>query len=741
MTPKMEAQTMSFDENEQIFITECNELLDDMEEALLSLEREPNDADLINRVFRAAHTIKGSSGMFGYDHIISFTHVVENLLDDVRNCLVPVTGDLVSLLMRTKDHMASMIKGLVDESPVDKDEEKTLLEMLNAFKVGGDAGLQSSSQETAVAEGNAEAGEQVESDYWHISIRLGLDTFRQGLNLQVMFDQLNDLGNVVSARLVTDAIPPLDSYDPESCYLGWELILDADTDKETIAEEFAFFDGASISILPPRSLISDYQDMLAELPESDGVLGQLLVEVGALTENELQQALNYQKDNGGLTGDILVEQGAVQPEVVSSAVEKQQKTRSEKQRELSFVRVDSEKLDKLVTLVGELVISGAKVSQLASDRDDDDLAESMEEMTFTLEEMRETALGLRMVPIANTFNRFQRVIRDTSKELNKKIRLEVIGGETELDKTVIEKIGDPLVHLIRNSMDHGIESPAERLKAGKDEEGVIKLEAFHETGTIVIKVSDDGAGLAPEKLLGIAKERGVVKANQSLTEDEIYNLIFEAGFSTAQSVSNISGRGVGMDVVRRNIESLRGSVVVSSVLGEGVTMTIRLPLTLAIIDGFHVRVSDESFIIPLDMVDECVTLTESQKQEAGLHSYINLRDEVLPLIQMDDYLGISSEPTTSATRMNAVVVKFADKKLGLLVDELHGEAQAVIKPLGRVFQGVRGFAGFTILGSGHLALIMDIPDLVKSAVEQQRLDKYQQHRTDVDGARDSVSIH
>lgn len=655
---------MSLDENEQIYVTESNELLDDMEEALLSLEREPNDADLINRVFRAAHTIKGSAGLFGFDHIISFTHVVENLLDDVRNCLVPVTDDLVSLLMRTKDHIASMIKGLVDESPVDKSEEQALLEMLSAFKAGGNSEPQLSNQKTSTTDENTEAGEQVKSDLWHISIRLGEDTFRQGFNLQVMFDQLNDLGDIVSARLVTDAIPPLDSYDPESCYLGWELVLNTGADKKTIAEIFTFFESASISILPPKSLISDYQDMLAKLPENDGVLGQLLVEIGALTENELQQALNHQKDSGGLTGDILVEQGAVQPEVVNSVVEKQQKTRSEKQRELSFVRVDSEKLDKLVTLVGELVISGAKVSQLASDRDDDELTESTEEMTLTLEEMRETALSLRMVPIANTFNRFHRVVRDTSKDLNKKIRLEVIGGETELDKTVIEQIGDPLVHLIRNSMDHGIESPAERLKAGKAEEGVITLKAFHETGTIVIEVSDDGAGLVPEKLLNIAIERGVVKADQSLTDDEIYNLIFEPGFSTAQSVSNISGRGVGMDVVRRNIESLRGSVVVSSVLGEGVTMTIRLPLTLAIIDGFHIRVSDESFIIPLDMMEECVTLNAEQRVELEVHGYINLHDNVLPLIKMGEYLGINSANNQSS-RLNLVVVKFAHRKIGL----------------------------------------------------------------------------
>ena len=730
---------MALDENTEIFITESNELLDDMEEALLALERSPNDADLINRVFRAAHTIKGSAGLFGFDDIVSFTHVAENLLDDVRNCLIPVSDDLISLFMRVKDHIVTMINALVDDSPIDKNEEQDLLGMLTAFKAGGhDSNTVSTKEATVEMEASAENAEQVENDNWHISIRLGIDTFRQGFNPQLIFDQLGDLGDIVSAQLVTELIPPLDNYDPESCYLGWELILKTEADKNTIADIFTFFDGASISILPPRSRISDYQAMLEKLPESDEVLGQLLVEIGALTENELQQALNQQKEKGGMTGEILIEQGAVQPEVVNSAVEKQQKSRADKQRELSFVRVDSSKLDKLVTLVGELVISGAKISQLAAERDDDDLIESMGEMTVTLEEMRGTALGLRMVPIANTFNRFHRVIRDTSKELNKKIRLETFGGDTELDKTVIEKIGDPLMHLIRNSMDHGIESAAERVKAGKSEEGVITLRAYHETGTIVIEVSDDGGGLNPEKLLSIAKQRGVVKGDESLSEHEICNLIFEPGFSTAESVSNISGRGVGMDVVRRNIESLRGSVVLDSVLGKGVTMTIRLPLTLAIIDGFHVRVSDESFIIPLDMMEECVTLTESQKQEASIHNYINLRDQVLPLIQMNDYFGLSHKEKAT-THINVVVVKFAGKKFGLLVDELHGEAQAVIKPLGRVFQGVRGFAGFTILGSGQLALIMDIPDLVKSLVENRDL-KSQSLRPNFN-LSNNVSIH
>ena len=709
---------MSLDENSQIFITESLELLDDMEAALLELERAPNDADLINRVFRGAHTIKGSAGLFGFDQIIAFTHVAENLLDDVRNCMVPVTDELISLLMRAKDFIALMIDGLQSGESTDPEEEKAILELLSAFKAGGSPIQTKAATATESDAESAESGETTESGNWHISLRMGKDTFREGFDPMVMFEQLRELGEIVHAQLVTEAIPPLSDLDPEDCYLGWEVVLKSTADKSEIADVFEFIDGVKLHILPPSSRAKDYLELIKLLPEDEAALGQILVNVGALTANELQLALNEQKQTGGLTGEILVEQKAVQPEVVNGALEKQQKVRAEKQR--VFVRVDAQKLDKLVTLVGELVISGAKVSTLASNRDDDELIESVEDMTLALEDMRETALGLRMVPIANTFNRFHRVVRDTAKQLEKQIRLEIYGGDTELDKTVIERIGDPLTHLIRNSMDHGVELPHERLQAGKSEEAVIQLKAYHETGTIVIEINDDGRGLNAERIQQLAEERGLIQPDQSLSKKEIYNLIFEPGFSTAETVSDLSGRGVGMDVVRRNIESLRGSVTVNSIPGQGATVTIRLPLTLAIIDGFHVRVADESFVIPLDMMVECVTLNESQRIESMQHDYINLRDQVLPLINLRNYMDMNFQQEPDNQRINVVVVQFTGKKVGLLVDELHGETQAVIKPLGRVFQGVHGFAGFTILGSGHVALIMDIPDLIKTAAKQEQ---------------------
>jgi len=713
------------DENTKIFVAESEELLEDMEQALLSLENAPNDSDLINRIFRAAHTIKGSAGLFGFDNIISFTHVVENLLDDIRNCLVPVSNELISLLMKCKDLILLMINDLGDEDEIEYPEKEELLLLLKAFSASSN-----SPEPTLIDSGQAQDELKNELGHFHISIRLGKDTFREGFNPAIMFEQLKELGEIENVIHVTDAIPQLTDLDAEDCHLGWELTLNTLKIKQEIADVLEFMDGACIKILPPKSHIDDFIALINELPEPDIALGQILLDIGALTEGELQQVLNSQKENGGLTGDILVEQGMAQPKVINKAIQVQKNKRKLKQSESEFIRVAADKLDKLVTLVGELVIGSAKVSLLAQSRKDVELEESVEEMTMALEDMRETALSLRMTPVASTFNRFHRVVRDISSELGKKIRLKIVGGETELDKTVVDKIGDPLTHLIRNSMDHGLEFPSERLKANKAEEGIITLSAYHETGSIVIEVKDDGKGLDAEKILSIAKDKGLVSPNQTMSRADIYKLIFEPGFSTAKSVNNLSGRGVGMDVVRRNIEALRGTVSVFSEQGQGSRILIRLPLTLAIIDGFHVKVGDESFIVPLDAMVECISLTEQQKIDATRNDYIKLREEVLPLINLSKMWLSSSEylDIANTSVVNLVVVQFENKKVGLLVDSLHGEVQAVIKPLGKVFTGLSGFAGFSLLGSGQVAMIMDVANVIKSVVQKEKQQQYSVER-------------
>ena len=733
---------MQIDENLQIFIAEGEELLQDMEDTLLVLENN-SDEETLNTIFRAAHTIKGSAGLFGLDYIVEFTHVVENVLDDMRNCLIPTSSELITVLMRCKDFIAILIAGIADDEEGDKVEREELIQLLTAFKAGSDQNQNVPADAEQKAETNAVEStdtvsndgaldEIAETDHYHISLRLGPDTFRMGFSPASLFRQLAEVGEIVETVFVGNGIPQLKELDPESCYLGWEIALKSDAKKEQIAEIFEFIEGSELHVLPPQSQFTEYQHLIEQMPEDELALGQLLLQIGTLTEKELQSILNLQQENlkagmdpaSQLTGKLLVEQNMVQEKVVEEALKKQTKVRENKQKALNFVKVDSSKLDRLINLVGELVINGAKLDQVASDIAHEELNETIEGITMALDDLREISLGLRMVPIGTTFNRFHRVIRDLSKDLDKNIKLEIYGADTELDKTVIEKIGDPLMHLVRNSLDHGIESPEERVRVGKPAEGTITLQAQHEAGYITIQIIDDGKGLDPDVLRQKAIEKGVISEDQKLSKNEIFNLIMAAGFSTAEEVSNISGRGVGMDVVRRNIESLRGNIFIDSQLGQGTTMTIQLPLTLAIIDGFNVSIDEESYIFPLDMVHECITLTRDQTDEAAHHNYITLREEVLPIVHLKEYfdmtLGESALPAIDHDKKNnIVVVKFAGKKVGLMVDDLLGEVQAVIKPLGRIFKELNGFAGFTILGSGLVALVLDIPSLIKQVVDSE----------------------
>jgi two-component system chemotaxis sensor kinase CheA len=712
---------MNLDQALQTYIAESRALLEEMEDALLGLEHDPDNADLIGALFRAAHTIKGSAGLFGLDAVVGFTHGVETLLDQLRDGKMSVSTDLIGTLLECRDHIATLIDKVAQaDAPLDVAQMAQGERLQQALHAHSGQGEQLPTEHsTPYGDGAC----PMAFDNWHLSLRFGPDVMRNGMDPSSFIRYLGIVGDIVSLQLDCRDMPDLAEMDPQSCYLGFEIDLRSSADKKTIEDVFEFVrDDCSVSIMAPPSHVARFIQQAESMPVPVEKIGEILCQAGILTELELARALQLQ---GGAAdqpsvqrplGQILVGQGGVPDIAVDVALDKQRQIRESKQQEAKFIRVNAAKLDQLIDLVGELIIAGASASLLAGRCGNVALSEATGVINHFVEAIREDALGLRMVEIGETFHRFQRVVRDIGKDIGKDIGLDISGGETELDKTVVEKIGDPLTHLVRNAMDHGIEPAQLRSACGKPAKGTVRLNAYHDSGSIVIEVADDGAGLKRDKILAKAIERGLVPFDAVLSDSEIFNLIFEAGFSTADNVTKLSGRGVGMDVVKRNIHALRGTVEIDSREGIGTTVRIRLPLTLAIIDGFLIGVGNTSYVVPLDMVLECLELSDADRQGARQHDYINLRGEVLPLINLRSTFHIAGDV---GRRENVLVVKSAGKKAGLVVDTLQGEFQTVIKPLNKMFHHVKCIGGSTILGSGDVALILDVPALIARAAAAQ----------------------
>ncbi|MBI6557616.1 chemotaxis protein CheA [Pseudomonas syringae] len=689
--------SINLDQAQQTFIVEARELLQAMEESLLQLESEPGDQDAIGAVFRAAHTIKGSAGLFGLTPIVSFTHIVEDVLDRLREGSVSVNAELIAVLLKSGDHMLELIdvvasRGEQMQQPA-LEREAALRQALQVFQAPASAGAADSASASVVSDDEPSA-----EVLWHISLRFGVDVFRNGMDPLSFLRYLNTLGRMVQVTTVTDSIPAVEAWDPESCHLGFEIDFRSAAGHAAINEVFDFVrEDCAVEITPVN-----------ETPDPVEPTGTELVS---------QPEHSPMVASGELLGDQrAVPRTPATATATATAVERPSSGSEQKNKDGRYVRVNADKLDELINLVGELVIASAGASLLAKSYDNDPLQEASSTVSGLVEQILDGALHLRMIPIGDTFNRFRRVVRDVSQELGKDIDLIINGAETELDKTVVEKIGDPLMHLLRNSMDHGIESAEARRAAGKPAKGHLSLNAYHDSGSIVIEIADDGAGLNRERILDKAQQRGLVAAGASLTDQEIYNLIFEPGFSTAEAVTNLSGRGVGMDVVKRNITLLRGTVDLDSQPGQGTIVRIRLPLTLAIINGFLVGIDQSTYVIPLDMVQECIELDEHNRQLTRDSGYLDLRGEVLPLVYLRDHFNHEGP---AARRQNVVVVRYAEHKAGLVVDELLGEFQTVIKPLGKLFGALRGISGSTILGSGAVALILDIPALLNQIVHME----------------------
>ncbi len=716
----------------QTYFTETREVLGEMEHLLLEIEKAPEDEELVNALFRAVHTIKGSSGMFGVRSVESFTHVAENVLDRVRKKEIALDDELSATLLACHDHITSLLdlhqRGA--DEPLDGETEKRGADLIGRLerytgeaRVTGGGAVEKSAVEAETA---AMVEGSVENVNWHISLRFNRSVYRNGLDPFSFINYLRTMGEVVNLVTVIDGMPSIDTMDPEQCYLGFEIDLNAETTKEAIEGAFEFVrDDCQIRIIPPNSSVDLYKKLIHDLPENPMNIGEILMQSGTITRNELNTVLAIQSEavagekEAPRIGEIIVERKIASREVVEAALEKQKQNRAVEEKNKRSMRIDGERLDQLINFVGELVTAGENVKQLAAQNGDGDLMESADRMSRLIEEIREGAMNMRMVQIGETFRKFERVVRDLSREQGKEIDLAISGADTELDKTITEKISDPLMHIVRNAIDHGIATPEVRRSQGRPPRGIIRLHAYHETGSIVIEVSDDGGGLNRDRIRAKAVERGLITAGQQLSEVEILQLIFRPGFSTAEKVTNISGRGVGMDVVKRNIESLRGVVDVESEDGVGTTVRIQLPLTIAIIDGFMFRVGELTYVVPLDMVVECVEFAREDFEGMEGGSFMNLRGSVLPFLSLRDFFREEGEPPA---RGNVIVVEYARRKAGLVVDKLVGKFQTVIKPMGKIFSNMHWLSGSTIMGTGEVAYIIDVPRMImkiESIVEKE----------------------
>jgi len=679
----------------QVFFEESFEGLDIMESELLEMDPSDVDDETVNNIFRAAHSIKGGAGTFGFMPVSEFTHVLETLLDEIRGGKRSMQAQYVDLFLQSVDCLRGMLSDMQNGNEPETERPSELRGQFEAILGMTD----DASPEEAATDEHAS-----EDSGWLIDVKPHTDLLMTGNEPFRMFRELRELVGEEHLEVVadTDAIPELTSLSPEDCLTNWQLKVTTSVPLDDIKAIFEWVeDECDLTCTPLGS---------APVPADKSIEAN-----GDIT---ISDPVN--------TGEVdsISEIAGSEIGTVAEAVKTAKAAKaSKKPAESSSIRVSIDKVDSLINMVGELVITQSMLGQLGQDFDLSRLAklqEGLSQLEQNTRELQESVMKIRMMPISFAFSRFPRLVRDLGGQLGKKVILETIGEQTELDKTVMEKINDPLVHLVRNSMDHGLETTEKRLAAGKSEEGTITLNAYHQGGNIVIEVADDGAGLNEDRILSKAIEKGLVPENNSLTPEEIHNLIFLPGFSTADAVSDISGRGVGMDVVRRNIQALNGSIEVKSQRNVGSTFIIRLPLTLAILDGQLVQVCEETYIFPLVSIVESIQIHRSSLNHVTGSQYVmQLRDEYIPIVRLDEIFGLR-DASDSVDEMMLVVVEGDNEKIGIVVDDLLGQQQVVIKSLEQNYQKVSGISGATILGDGTVALIIDISSIGKNIVPVKR---------------------
>ncbi len=678
----------------EVFKQEAFELLDTLVQSMLELEDNPDDMTLVDKAFRSLHTIKGSGGMFGFDDISEFVHDIETLFDRIRSGKIGITKKIIDLTLSASDVIKAMVSPDPD-TPLDMDLKNSLLEEFQTIiELSKDEKPPSAEPEPASTVPSYEKASPRST--YRIRFKPNHEMFLSGTNPLLLLRELQELG-ICSIVCQTDIIPSLHDINPELCYIYWDIVLTTDKGVDAIKDVFIFVED--------ESDISIEEVDTGEIEEEEDYkrLGEILLERGDLQPDDIAASIGKQRK----VGEILVENGRAKPGIVASALAEQahvRRVRKQQEEAAMSIRVAAEKLDKLVNLVGELVTVQARLSQAAGTVADTDISLISEEVERLTSELRDNAMSIRMMPIGVSFNRFKRVVRDLSTELGKEVDFVTEGAETELDKTVIEKMNDPLTHLIRNCLDHGIESPEERVQKGKQAKGMIKLSARQSGGEVLITVEDDGAGLDRDSIRDKAVSKALISEDAELSDRQIYELIFAPGFSTASKVTNISGRGVGMDVVKRNIENLRGEIDIESSSERGTSITLKLPLTLAIIDGLLTQTGDTFFVLPLDIVEECIELTEKGRRDSHGRQIIHVRGEIVPYVHLRELFNIKGDSPS----IELIVICMVDRRrVGFVVDSVIGEHQTVIKSLGRMYRDVQGVSGATILGDGTVALIAD----------------------------------
>ncbi len=696
----------------EVFLGEAKEILNNLESDIVRLEEIGYDETTINAIFRAFHTLKGSSGIAGMTEIYEFSHQLENLLDRIRGGELDVNDSIIDLIFDSIDWIKDEIFSEGGDSEVSKKQRADLERRIRAVK-GEEAPEE---KDVGKASGEVPVKEDTGYQYYRVRALFRENIFEYGIEPLMVMEDLFSLGEIVVRNVDKSRLPSFSEMDPEKCYLGWEVVLKTDAGRDKVEDVFLFVsedNQIDIEEITKQYLSAEKEAEQSEY-QTEKRLGEILVEKGILSEEELENVVELQESEKTRLGDIIVKKGMATEDDVQDALKQQDQIK--KKIAVSTIRVDTNKLDNLLNLLGEIVIGQSTLSRMTEELEDE-TAFQLKNALFGLDrstrEFQEQIMSIRMVPIGPTFDQFRRFVRDTAQQHKKKIRLIIEGADVELDKTVIEKIGDPLKHMIRNSIDHGLESEEERIRKGKDPHGTITLKAYHQEGNVYIDIIDDGGGINLDKVREKAEVVGLIGNEEEASKEKLLSLLFNPGFSTATKVGDLSGRGVGMDVVKTNIEELRGTVQLLSEEGKGTTVRIKLPLTMAIIDGMLVKIGKSVYIIPLLSVLESIQPKEEEiKTIEKKGEVIHVRGEYVTLIRSYDFFGI--EPLYyNPWEALVVLVESGESRVGLMVDDLIGQQQIVIKSLDTDVTKSRAVSGAAILGDGNVALILDIHGLIQ----------------------------